>query len=88
MARPKRSPATSMRVDVSPSGRLSLPVEVRRAVGLEKGGTVVVELDDGAIRLKTLDGMIATAQEAARTLAGKEASLDDFLRFRRGLWRR
>jgi hypothetical protein len=49
---------------------------------------VVIELEDGAIRLRTLDHVIAAAQDAARALAGKEASVDDFLRFRRGLWRR
>lgn len=63
-------------------------MEVRRAVGLEKGGTVVVDLDEGVIRLRTLDDMLVTAQQSARRLAGKGASVDDFLRFRRGVWRK
>lgn len=88
MARPRRSSSASVRVDISPSGRLSLPVEVRRAVGLEKGGTVMVDLDGGAIRIRTLDDVIAVAQDSARQLAGKGASVDDFLRVRRGLWRK
>ena len=88
MARPRRSSAASIRIDVSPSGRLSLPVELRRAVGLEKGGSVLVDLDGGAIRLRTLDDVVAAAQESARRLAGKGASVDDFLRARRGLWRK
>jgi bifunctional DNA-binding transcriptional regulator/antitoxin component of YhaV-PrlF toxin-antitoxin module len=88
MARPKRSSAATARINVSPTGRLSLPVDMRRAIGLEKGGTVVVDVDDGAIRLRTLDDVIAAAQESARRFAGKGASTDDFLRARRGLWRK
>src|SRR5437660_12611972 len=35
-----------VRGHVSASGRLSLPAEFRKAVGLEHGGDVVVELDN------------------------------------------
>lgn len=73
---------------MSPNGRLSLPVELRRAMGLEKGGTVVVDLDEGAIRLRTVDDVVAAAQHSARQLAGKGASVDDFLRVRRDIWRK
>ena len=35
---------------VSESGRLSLPADFRKAVGLGRGGSVVIELDGGEIR--------------------------------------
>ena len=57
-------------------------------MGLEKGGTVVVDLDEGVLRLRTLDDVIAAAQHSARQLAGKGASVDDFLRLRRDVWRK
>ncbi len=88
MARPKRTASASARISVSPTGRLSLPVDLRRAVGLEKGGVVVVDLQDDAIRLRTIDEVLTTAQMSARRIAGKGASVDEFLRFRRNLWRK
>src|SRR5689334_7454382 len=48
-----------VRGHVSASGRLSLPAEFRKAVGLEQGGDVVVELDNREIRIRTLDDTIA-----------------------------
>ena len=70
-----------VRGHVSASGRLSLPAEFRKAVGLEHGGDVVVELDNREIRIRTLDDTIAEAQALSqRLLAGKRnASVDDFL---------
>jgi bifunctional DNA-binding transcriptional regulator/antitoxin component of YhaV-PrlF toxin-antitoxin module len=78
-----------VRGHVSPSGRLSLPAEFRKAVGLERGGDVVVELDEREIRIRTLDDAIADAQALSqRLLAGKRnASLDDFLRERKANWK-
>ncbi len=70
---------------VSETGRLSLPAEFRRAIGLDKGGDVIVELDGREIRIRTLDEVIDTAQALTRQLLGGEAtaSVDDFLE-RRG----
>jgi AbrB family looped-hinge helix DNA binding protein len=75
------------KVKVSATGRLSLPVEVRKAVGLEKGGVVLVEAENGDIRIRTVDEVFARARALARELGGNDASVDDFLKFRRGLWK-
>ena len=76
------------RAHVSPSGRLSLPAEFRKAVGLERGGNVVVELDGRDIRIRTTQEAVARAQAMSRRLlAGKPAlSVDDFLAHRREDW--
>ena len=86
MGAPKAGTAGASRIKVSPTGRLSLPADLRRAVGLEHGGTVVVELEEGTIRLRTIDEVLARARTAAREIVGQEASVDDFLKFRRELW--
>lgn len=74
---------SSVRGHVSKTGRLSLPAELRRAVGLERGGPVRIEIVDGAIRVRTMqevkDHIRALARESG--LAGK-ASVDDFLKQR------
>ncbi|HZS82688.1 MAG TPA: AbrB/MazE/SpoVT family DNA-binding domain-containing protein [Stellaceae bacterium] len=75
----------AIRVKVSESGRLSIPAEFRKAAGIEHGGDVIVELIGHEIRIRTVDEVIAHAQElTARLLKGKKgASVDDFLADRR-----
>jgi AbrB family looped-hinge helix DNA binding protein len=74
-----------VRARVSESGRISLPAEFRKAVGLERGGDVVVELDGREIRIRTLDEVVAHAQALThRLLRGKpDATVDAFLAERR-----
>ncbi len=73
---------------VSPSGRVSLPAEFRKAIGLDRGGRVVLELDEGEIRIRTVQQAVARAQAMSRQLlAGKPGlSVDDFLAHRREDW--
>lgn len=44
------------------NGRLMLPAEHRRALGLKAGDSVVITLEDGAIRLHALDRELADTQ--------------------------
>ena len=73
---------------VSESGRLSLPAEFRKAFGLTRGGNIVIELDEGEIRIRTVHETVARAQELSRRLlAGKpNVSVDDFLAQRKLDW--
>jgi bifunctional DNA-binding transcriptional regulator/antitoxin component of YhaV-PrlF toxin-antitoxin module len=68
---------------VSETGRLSLPAELRRAVGLERGGPVRIEVVDGAIRIRTMKEVQNRIRALAREsgLADK-ASVADFLGWR------
>lgn len=77
---------TVVRARVSESGRLSIPAELRRAIGLEHGGDVVVDLDGREIRIRTVAEAVAQAQALSRRLLGDraaEASVDNFLAERR-----
>jgi len=60
-------------------------VKFRKAVGLERGGEVVVELDGREIRIRTVDEVVGRAQTLTRRLLGDnpDASLDAFLAERR-----
>jgi AbrB family looped-hinge helix DNA binding protein len=66
---------------VSPSGRISLPAEFRKAVGLHQGGDVVVELAGDEIRIRSIDAVIARAQELSRRILGDQpdSSVQAFL---------
>jgi AbrB family looped-hinge helix DNA binding protein len=70
----------SLRGYVSETGRLSLPAELRRAIGLESGGPVRIAVVDGDIRIRTIkqvkDRIRALARDSG--LADK-ASVADFL---------
>jgi AbrB family looped-hinge helix DNA binding protein len=70
---------------VSKSGRISLPAQFRKALGIENGGAVIVELNDGEIRIRTIDEVIARAQALSRRLLrnNPKASVDDFIAWRR-----
>lgn len=70
---------------VSKSGRLSIPADFRKAIGLDYGGDVVIELAGCEIRIRTIDEVVAQTQAIARPLtAGKSgASVDAFLAERR-----
>ncbi len=74
---------SSSRGHVSETGRLSLPAELRRAVGLERGGPVRIEVIDGAIRIRTMKEVKEHIRALAREsgLADK-ASVADFLCWR------
>jgi AbrB family looped-hinge helix DNA binding protein len=75
----------SAHAKVSDTGRLSIPADFRKAIGLERGGDVVVELDGRELRIRTVDEVIDRAQEIThRLLSGKpEGTLDAFLAERR-----
>ncbi len=46
-------------VKVSPIGRLSLPADIRRRLGLQKGGDLVVRSDeDGVVTLMTAEAAV------------------------------
>ncbi len=74
-----------MKARVMPDGRVSLPADMRRRHGLDRGGEVIIEDTGDAIVLRTLDQIVARAQALSRQLlAGKEnVSVDDFLEERR-----
>jgi bifunctional DNA-binding transcriptional regulator/antitoxin component of YhaV-PrlF toxin-antitoxin module len=74
-----------MKARVMADGRVSLPADMRRRHGIERGGDVVLEDTGDAIVLRTLDQIVARAQELSRQLlAGKtNVSVDDFLEERR-----
>lgn len=75
---------TAVRVRVAENGRLSLPVSVRRQLGIERGGELVLRVEDGEIRMSTVGDALRRVQDRMRELAqGKNISVDDFLAWKR-----
>ncbi|WP_112875578.1 AbrB/MazE/SpoVT family DNA-binding domain-containing protein [Paracoccus endophyticus] len=69
---------------IAETGRLNIPVQVRKLVGLERGGQVSVWVEDGEIRVRPVrDVMAALQAEAADLFATTNESVDLFLAERR-----
>ena len=76
---------TAIHRRVSASGRISLPAEFRKAVGLHAGGDVVVDLVGDEIRIRSVPAVVAHAQALSRRILGDgpEGSVQAFLDSRR-----
>ena len=76
---------TGVRARVSGSGRLSISAAFRKALGLDRGGNVVVELVGREIRIRTVEEVVAQAQVLTHRLLGDrpDASVEAFLSERR-----
>ena len=71
-------------VHVSNNGRLSIPAKQRKLIGLEDGGLVMMWVEDGEIRIRTAEKIMAGLQtEAKQVFAGSGFSVDQFLAERR-----
>ena len=76
-------PALSTKM--SSTGRITVPLGVRAAMGLEKGGQVVLDLVGGELRIRSVAQATARARALTReTTQGMTGlSVDDFLADRR-----
>jgi bifunctional DNA-binding transcriptional regulator/antitoxin component of YhaV-PrlF toxin-antitoxin module len=69
----------SVAVKVSPSGRLHLPSEVRKALGLKGAGHLVITITDGQATLTTMAENLARIRALARPYAPKGQLASDEL---------
>ena len=69
---------------VSDTGKLNLPAQLRRQVGLDRGGPVLVRVEDGELRIRTVqEAMRRLQQDARRIFAASGETVDRFLTERR-----
>lgn len=74
----------TLQINITPNGRMSLPVGIRKRLGLEDGGSVLVEETPDGVILRTVEQAVAKAQAIAKRYAQQPgASVDDFLAARR-----
>ena len=74
----------AIQLNVSPEGRLTLPTAIRTRLGVEGGGTLVVEVVENGVLLRSVTQAIEQTQVINRKhFAGNtEASVDAFLAVR------
>jgi AbrB family looped-hinge helix DNA binding protein len=68
-------------VTVLPNGRMSLPADIRKRLGLTGGGALLVDETPDGLILRTVAQSIAHAQALAKqhTAGHKDASVEGFL---------
>ena len=67
-------------VKIIEGGKLVIPAAMRRAMGIARGDTVVVELlSDGELRVRPLASAIREAQEVVRMSVKQDRSLSNEL---------
>ena len=72
-------------LNVAPNGRIVLPADVRRRMGLTEGGALLAEETPDGLILRTVQQSVARAQALARryTANKPDASVEAFLANRR-----
>lgn len=70
----------TLQVNITPNGRMSLPAAIRKRLGLEDGGAVLIEETNDGVVLRTVSQAVARAQAIARKYADHPgASVDAFI---------
>jgi bifunctional DNA-binding transcriptional regulator/antitoxin component of YhaV-PrlF toxin-antitoxin module len=68
-----------MGAKVQEGGRLVVPVELRRQLGLQTGTDVVLDVVDGALRVRTMEQVVKDVQASVRQYVPEGVSLVDEL---------
>ncbi len=81
-------PQDFKRVRVNAQGRIVLPAEFRRALGILPGSEVVVSLEDDRLVIETPAGLLAAIQRAALAVRPSASWVDELIAERRAEARR
>ena len=84
---PEASPARSsltQRVRIDRAGRVVVPAGIRKALDIHDGQDLTISLDDGFIRLQTIDAALERVWAIAkRRRRGSASVVDEFIAERR-----
>lgn len=73
-----------LQVNITANGRMSLPAGIRKRLGLEGGGAILIEETADGVVLRTVSQAVTRAQTIAQKYADHPgASVDAFLENRR-----
>jgi AbrB family looped-hinge helix DNA binding protein len=67
------------RVSLSPNGRIVIPAAIRQEMGFAAGDTLLLELEDGVLRVESFDARLARIQDGLVELVGRERMISDEL---------
>jgi len=75
----------ALHMKIAANGRMTLPADIRKRMGLSGGGAVLLEETDDGVVLRSAAQVVARAQALARQYTGShlDAGVDGFLARRR-----
>jgi len=75
----------TLQINITSNGRMSLPADVRKRLGLTDGGAIYLDETEDGVVLRTANQAVARAQALAKRYTGEnpDASVDAFLNRRR-----
>lgn len=77
-------PSLIQRVRIDRAGRVVVPAGIRRALGIHDGQDLTISLDDGFIRLQTIDAALERVWAVAKRRRRRESGgVDQFIAARR-----
>jgi AbrB family looped-hinge helix DNA binding protein len=79
MSSGRRLAMQTTRARLASGGRIVIPAEYRKALGLHEGDIVTMQLEDGEIRLYSFEEGLRRAQALVRELVPEGVSLVDEL---------
>ena len=74
---------TTARARLVDGGRIILPAPIRKAMGLETGDTVLLELNGDALTLRSANSALRRLQARARSFASDQSVTDELIAERR-----
>jgi AbrB family looped-hinge helix DNA binding protein len=69
----------SQAVKIIDGGKLIIPAAFRRKLGIDTGDTVVLEMEEDGLHVRSLSSAVRRAQEIVREFVPEEVSLADEL---------
>lgn len=70
---------SARRVKIIEGGKLVIPAAMRRMLGIERGDTVLVDVEEGELRVRSLPKAVERAQAIVRRHVPDHVSLADEL---------
>lgn len=70
---------SGIKTTMGEGGRVVIPAEFRKSMGIKPGDEIIVSLEDGEVRISTLAQVIKRAQELVRMYVPDDVSLVDEL---------
>jgi AbrB family looped-hinge helix DNA binding protein len=64
---------------LSPNGRIVIPAAIRQEMGFAAGDMLLMEVEDGVLRVESFDARLARIQDELVELVGPERMLSDEL---------
>ena len=72
-------PSLHAKIELSANGRMVIPAAIRKELGFNPGDTLLMEVEDGVLRVESFDARLSRIQDELVLLVGPERMLSDEL---------